>query len=118
MSSPFSLDDAVTLLLQLEPEDRDEIARLREALADLAFDNRMPISVQPLVARAVRVLGPLAKGTAEDPHAVFAEVSALLEQVMITPGSTGAAPDVAPVAAPAPAPVAESAAPAKAKRTR
>ena len=50
MSDSFSLDDAVTLLLQLEPEDRDEIARLREALADLAFGNQMPISVQPLVA--------------------------------------------------------------------
>ena len=32
----FSLDDAVTLLLQLEPEDRDELARLREVLGDLA----------------------------------------------------------------------------------
>src|SRR4051812_47862942 len=78
----FSLDDAVTLLLQLEPEDRDEIARLREALADLAFGNQMPIAVQPAVAKAVRVLGPLANGTAADPVATFAEVSAILEGVM------------------------------------
>src|SRR5689334_13719819 len=110
MDSSFSLDDAVTLLLQLEPEDRDELARLREALADLAFGNQVPIAVQPLVAKVVRVLGPLAAGTAPDPQATFAEVCALLEQVMDTrpaPGSTSApAPAPTPaVAVHAPVPV-------------
>jgi len=92
----FSLDDAVTLLLQLEPEDRDELARLREALADLAFGNQVPISLQPLVAKAVRVLGPLADGTAADPAATFAEVCALLERVM-----DGPKPEAKPAAKPA-----------------
>jgi len=78
----LSLDDAVTLLLQLGPEDRDELARLREALMDLAFGNEVPIDVQPLVAKAVRVLGPLADGSAADPAAAFADVSAILEAVM------------------------------------
>ncbi|MDF1506266.1 hypothetical protein PYV61_25140, partial [Roseisolibacter sp. H3M3-2] len=94
MSSEFTLDDAVTLLLQLEPEDRDEFARIREALADLAFGNKVPIAIQPTVARAVRVLKPLADGTAPDPAAAFAEVCALLEQAMDGP----------PAAAPAPPP--------------
>jgi two-component system chemotaxis sensor kinase CheA len=121
MSSSFSLDDAVTLLLQLEPEDRDEIARLREALADLAFSNQMPIAVQPLVARAVRALGPLAAGTAEDPAAAFAEVSELLERVMGTASAAEPAPPPAPTAPPAPpAPPAPTApaAPAKPARAR
>ena len=71
MDSSFSLDDAVTLLLQLEPEDRDDFARVREALADLAFGNQVPIAIQPTVAKAVRVLKPLAEGTAPDPAAAF-----------------------------------------------
>jgi two-component system, chemotaxis family, sensor kinase CheA len=96
----FSLDDAVTLLLQLEPEDRDELARLREALADLAFGNQMPISVQPIVAKAVRVLGPLANGTAPDPAATFAEVCAILEQVMNYSSAPAATPDASAPAVP------------------
>ena len=92
----FTLDDAVTLLLQLEPEDRDELARVREALADLAFGNRVPITIQPVVAKAVRVLKPLAEGTAPDPAAAFAEVCALLEQAMDPAASTPAPTPVAP----------------------
>jgi hypothetical protein len=92
----YSLDDAVTLLLQLEPEDREDLARVREALAELAFGNRVPIAVQPLVARAVRALRPLAEGTAPDAAAALAEVSALLEQAMgwseSVPGTPAAAP--------------------------
>ena len=104
----FTLDDAVTLLLQLEPEDRDEFARVREALADLAFGNKVPIAIQPTVAKAVRVLKPLAEGTAPDPAAAFAEVCALLEQAMDgAPAATAPAPRPAVVAvAPAAAPVA------------
>jgi two-component system chemotaxis sensor kinase CheA len=113
----FSLDDAVTLLLQLEPEDRDDLARVREQLADLAFGNKVAIAVQPLVARAVRALKPLAEGTALDPAAALAEVGALLEQVVgwsdapaaaaggraVAPGHAAAAspPSLARVAVPA-----------------
>src|SRR5688500_9928655 len=82
MPTPRSLDDAVLLLLQLEPHDRDALASLRESLAELAFGNQVSFAVQPLVARAVRALGPLAAGSAPDPAAAFAEVSALLERVM------------------------------------
>ena len=95
----YSLDDAVTLLLQLEPEDREDLARVREALAELAFGNRVPIAVQPLVARAVRALRPLAEGTAPDAAAALAEVSALLEQAMgwsePVPGTPAATPSAA-----------------------
>ncbi|MGZ8414374.1 MAG: Hpt domain-containing protein [Gemmatirosa sp.] len=96
--SEFTLDDAVTLLLQLEPEDRDEFARIREALADLAFGNKVPIAIQPTVAKAVRVLKPLADGSAADPAATFAEVCALLELAMDA-GVCAPAPVKAPAAA-------------------
>jgi two-component system chemotaxis sensor kinase CheA len=108
----FTLDDAVTLLLQLEPEDRDEFARVREALADLAFGNQVPIAIQPMVAKAVRVLKPLTDGTAPDPAAAFAEVCALLEQAMAPGVSAPAAPVAAPTApVPAPRPAPAPAAP-------
>jgi two-component system chemotaxis sensor kinase CheA len=107
----FTLDDAVTLLLQLEPEDRDEFARVREALADLAFGNQVPIAIQPVVARAVRVLKPLAEGTAPDPAAAFAEVCALLEQAMAPVASSPAPTTAVPAPPPAPPPAAPVAAP-------
>jgi two-component system chemotaxis sensor kinase CheA len=116
--SEFTLDDAVTLLLQLEPEDRDEFARIREALADLAFGNKVPIAIQPTVAKAVRVLKPLADGSAADPAATFAEVCALLEQAMdagvcAPPAAVAPPPAVAaPSASAAPAPVSDEPDPA------
>jgi two-component system chemotaxis sensor kinase CheA len=108
----FTLDDAVTLLLQLEPEDRDDFARVREALADLAFGNQVPIAIQPTVAKAVRVLKPLAEGTAPDPAVAFAEVCALLEQAMGNAPAPKPAPALvaAPVTGPAGATSAASAA--------
>ena len=107
----FTLDDAVTLLLQLEPEDRDEFARVREALADLAFGNQVPIAIQPMVAKAVRVLKPLTEGTAPDPAAAFAEVCALLEQAMAPVASSPAPTTAVPAPPPAPPPAAPVAAP-------
>ncbi len=104
--SDLTLDDVATLLLQLEPEDRDDLARAREQLADLAFGNRVGIAVQPLVAKAVKALKPLAEGTAADPAAAYAEVCALVERAMdaTAAGPAATAPPAAPAAAPAPAP--------------
>ncbi len=99
-----TLDDVATYFLQLEPEDRDDLGRVRDQLADLAFGNKVAISVQPLLARAVRTLKPLVEGKAPDPAAVLAEVGALLEQVMAGAPASG-------VAAPAPAATAPSVAP-------
>jgi two-component system chemotaxis sensor kinase CheA len=106
--SAFTLDDVATLLLQLEPEDRDDFARAREQLADLAFGNKVSIAAQPLVAGAMRALKPLAEGVAPDPAGAFAKVCALLEQAMAIdaapPGRPAAAPPAqAAPAAPAPA---------------
>jgi two-component system chemotaxis sensor kinase CheA len=111
--SDLTLDDVATLLLQLEPEDRDDLARAREQLADLAFGNKVGIAVQPLVAKAIKALKPLAAGTAADPAAAYAEVCALMERIM--EGAAGA-PAPAPAApAPAAAPAAPAAAPAPAE---
>jgi two-component system chemotaxis sensor kinase CheA len=78
----LNLDDAATLLMQLEATDTADLAVLREALTDLAFENRVPQSAQPFVARAARVLGTIVNGTAPDVQAAFADVSGAIEAAM------------------------------------
>jgi two-component system chemotaxis sensor kinase CheA len=80
--SPLTLDDAATLLMQLEATDTADLATLRDALTDLAFENRVPLAAQPFVARAARVLGTIVNGTAADASAAMADVGTALEAAM------------------------------------
>ena len=80
--SYLTLDDAATLLLQLEVTDTADLTKLREALTDLAFENLVPLSAQPFVAKAARVLGTIVTGAAPDANAAFAEVSVAIEEAM------------------------------------
>lgn len=80
--SHLTLDDAATLLLQLEATDTADLTRLRDTLTDLAFENRVPLTAQPMVARAARVLGTIIAGTAADAQAAFADVSQAIEDAM------------------------------------
>lgn len=80
--SHLTLDDAATLLLQLEVTDTADLTRLRDTLMDLAFENRVPLTAQPSVARAARVLGTIIAGTAADASAAFADVSQAIEDAM------------------------------------
>ncbi len=80
--SHLTLDDAATLLLQLEATDTADLSRLRDTLTDLAFENRVPHAAQPMVARAARLLGTIVGGTAPDAQAAFAEVSVAIEEAM------------------------------------
>ena len=93
--SHLALDDAATLLLQLEASDLDDLGRLREALTTLVFENKVPISAQPHVARAARLLGTLLDRSAPDPDAVFTDISRSLETAV-------AAADAAELNAPTP----------------
>jgi len=116
--SHLTLDDAATLLLQLEPGDLDDLSRLREALTGLVFENRVPITGQPHVARAARLLGTLVDQTAPDPAAVFTDVSRAIEAAMATVDALASAAtlsvppaaqeDAPPVSPPAVAPPAVS----------
>ncbi len=80
--SPLNLDDAATLLMQLEATDTADLAVLRDALTDLAFENRVPLRAQPHVARAARVLGTIVTGSAADVQAAFTDVGQALEEAM------------------------------------
>ncbi len=68
--------------MQLEATDTADLATLRDALTDLAFENRVPLSAQPFVARAARVLGTIVNGTAPDAAAAIADVGSALESAM------------------------------------
>ena len=80
--SSLNLDDAATLLMQLEATDTTDLAALRDALMVLAFENRVPLAAQPHVARAARVLGTIVNGTAVDVPAAFVEVGYAIEEAM------------------------------------
>lgn len=95
--SQLTLDDAVTLLLQLDATDLVDLARLRDALTSLVFDNGVPLPAQPHVARAARLLGGLVDQSAADPNATFTDVSRALENAMATIDAQPALP--APAAA-------------------
>lgn len=97
--SHLTLDDAATLLLQLEATDTVDLARLRDALTELAFENLVPLSAQPFVARAARVLGTILGGTASDPATAFAEVSQAIEDAMRASDAHAKAAPAAPAAA-------------------
>lgn len=68
--------------MQLEATDIADLAVLRDALTDLAFENRVPLQAQPHVARAARVLGSIVNGSAADVQAAFAEVGQAIEEAM------------------------------------
>ncbi len=103
--SSLNLDDAATLLMQLEATDTADLAMLREALTDLAFENRVPHRAQPFVARAARVLGTIVNGTAADIPAAFADVGHAIEEAMrasdgsVVPGERAVARSVESAAA-------------------
>ena len=78
----LTLDDAATLLLQLEVTDTVDLSTLRDALTDMAFENRVPLSVQPSVARAARVLGTIVSGAAPDAHAALRDVNHAIDEAM------------------------------------
>jgi two-component system chemotaxis sensor kinase CheA len=78
----LNLDDAATLLMQLEATDTADLSVLRDALTDLAFENRVPLRAQPFVAKAARVLGTIVNGTAADVATAFAEVGQAIEDAM------------------------------------
>ena len=97
---PVSLNDAVSLLLQLEVTDTGDLAVLRDALIGFAFENKVSSSAKPHVARAARLLGGIIDGSANDPAADLASISAALDSALNTSTSSHAAIPAPAVTAP------------------
>ncbi|MEO7363592.1 MAG: Hpt domain-containing protein, partial [Gemmatimonadaceae bacterium] len=97
---PVSLNDAVSLLLQLEVTDTGDLLVLRDALIALAFENKVSAAAKPQVARAARLLGPIIDGSSENAIADFASISEALDTALnSSPASPAAIPAPAVVAA-------------------
>jgi two-component system, chemotaxis family, sensor kinase CheA len=77
-----SLDDAAALLIQLEPDNREGLARLRESLQGIIAEKQHPQAILRLVSQAEETLGRLIEGDAADPEAGLSEVGKLLETAM------------------------------------
>jgi two-component system, chemotaxis family, sensor kinase CheA len=88
---PTTIEDAALLLLQLETTDTADLAELRDALVALAFENRIPSTAQPNVARAARLLGGILDNSSKDATADFRSVNEALECAMAVETVTVAA---------------------------
>ena len=114
--SPVTLDDAAALLIQLEPEDRDEIGTLADILKRISEAGELDTVPANMVRMAVSRLRDLLGSEEEDAGTVLAEVGEIIEQAMVvaeTPDGGGALQPPSPLAAvPAAALNAPAAAPA------
>ena len=77
-----SLDDAAAFLIQLEPDNLDELQRLRESLLNLSGGGELSEFACNHLGQVVEKIDQLVKGDSGDPDQILAEVGTLLEQAM------------------------------------
>lgn len=101
-----SLDDVAVLLVQLEPTDLSDLARVREALNDIATRGSSPGLVQDLVAEAWQKIDDITQGRASDPRSVLADVGRLIDIATdaMEEGRPEEIPQPAPTEPPSPSP--------------
>ena len=87
----ISLNDAVSLLLQLEVTDSGDLKMLRDSLITMAFENQVPAASQPHVARAARLIGNILDGTSKNVTEDFQGVSEALDFALKS--TSGETPD-------------------------
>ncbi|MDM8549634.1 chemotaxis protein CheA [Desulfobacterales bacterium HSG2] len=90
-----SLNDAAALLMQLEPNDFSELARLREILDTIAADESCTASSREKIIRAVQKIGEIVDIGASDPEKsedILHEVGQLIEDAMNAMEEDGDAP--------------------------
>jgi two-component system chemotaxis sensor kinase CheA len=119
-----TIDDMISFVMQLEPDDQVAFAQMRDALKTLAMQGDLPTEAKKLVIKTGKSAEKLAVGKSKDPHKTFSdvvqwlgEIGALLEPTPVaSPSATPApSPAVVPVAKP---PVAAAAPPIEEKRER
>ena len=77
-----SLDDAAAFLVQLEPDNPDELQGLRESLLNLSGGGDLPESVCRHLELVVQKIDQLVAGDSDDPDQLLADVGTLLETAM------------------------------------
>ena len=77
-----SLDDAAAFLIQLEPDDLNELHILRGSLLNLSGGGGVAGSVCRRLEQAVQKIDQLTTGVSDDPDQTLADVGTLLEAAM------------------------------------
>jgi two-component system chemotaxis sensor kinase CheA len=77
-----SLDDAAALLVQLEPENHDELLNLRTALLNLMDEGADKVQRGALIEQAADKIDAILEGKAQDPEQSLSKVGDLLEKAM------------------------------------
>ena len=76
----LTLNDIAALIIQIEPTDLADLARVREALTEIAKSS--PASVQRPVSKAVRKIDQITGGKSSDSSSLLEEVGALIEEAI------------------------------------
>ncbi|MCP4693294.1 MAG: hypothetical protein GY859_34960, partial [Desulfobacterales bacterium] len=100
-----SLNDAAALLIQIEPEDADELNQLQDVLELLVEDKSLPDAARERIADAAEMVDQICGGGAENPEAALEDVGKLIESAMAfaeNPPAPDADEPPAPAAAPTP----------------
>ena len=77
-----SLDDAAAFLVQLEPDNLDDLQSLRESLFNLSGGGDFPESVCRYLEQVIQKIDQLVKGDSDDPDKTLADAGTLLETAM------------------------------------
>lgn len=104
----MTLNDIAALIVQIEPTDLADLARVREALNDIAESS--PPAVQRPVSEAVQKIDQITGGKAPDSSSLLAEVGGLIEEAIDAMEENGREETPSPRPEPGQEPIGESAA--------
>jgi two-component system, chemotaxis family, sensor kinase CheA len=109
-----SLDDAMALLLSLDPNSPKTAAPLQQALGRLGEETSLSAGAREAIKQAAETLGAFIQGTAADPAGALARVAELLESASGETATASAPATVAETSVPRPAATPAPSAPARA----
>jgi two-component system chemotaxis sensor kinase CheA len=76
----LTLNDIAALIVQIEPTDLADLARVRRALNVIAESS--PTSAQRPIVEAIKKIDQMTGGKASDPSGLFADIGALIEEAI------------------------------------
>ena len=76
----LTLNDIAALIVQIEPTDLADLARVRRALNVIAESS--PTSAQRPIVEAIKKIDQITGGKASDPSGLFADIGALIEEAI------------------------------------
>ena len=77
-----SLDDAAVFLIQLEPENHDELLKLRQSLVSLSENDEISDHCRELINQINQKIDDIVAGSTTDAEQTIGEIGSLLEDAM------------------------------------